>query len=178
MTIVSPLPRGKYKPGESRGNSYNQDQWNTTQTPSEWGEGNRSWEKDDGVESQKASEAWRDYTPLWFFFFFLNLCSESRLLALSVFRSEWTMCEGSIKCVCQEGDKLWQLQWACISVVIKKTKPNPCSIYPSLQYPWSTPGVPKQHYYTEGKKGEFNDRASSGKTPRRCCYCTNSCLKT
>ena len=30
------------------------------------------------------------------------------------------MCEGSIKCVCQEGDKLWQLQWACISVVIKK----------------------------------------------------------
>ena len=28
-------------------------------------EGNRSRENDDGVESQKASEAWRDYTPLW-----------------------------------------------------------------------------------------------------------------
>lgn len=31
-------------------------------------------------------------------------------------------------------------------------KPNPCSIYPLLQYPWPTPGVPKQHYYTEGEK--------------------------
>lgn len=32
---------------------------------------------------------------------------------------------------------------------------------PLLQYPRATPGGPKQHYYTEGEKEEFNGSSRS-----------------
>lgn len=115
-------------------------------------EENRS--QDGRMESQKVGEAWTDYTQKQ-----SEWKGAGQFLTLSDCSSEWklsVMVQLNI-CACQEGDKLWQLQWAWIFVVIQKnkktkTKPNPCSIYPSLQYPWPTSGVPKQRYYTEGEK--------------------------
>lgn len=50
-------------------------------------------------------------------------------------------CDVSFVCVSN-------LQWACI---LWETTPNPCSLYPFLQYPWATPGVP-HNTITEGER--------------------------
>lgn len=139
--------------GEWRSENHNQ--WNTTHTLSECkGEGNTNKEGDEKGESQNASEAWGDESHhyeknsvqwVW------GLCMPTlKTTDLHLFWVK-TMCDGLLKCVCvcvKESDKLWQLQWACFIVM---TKPNPCSIYPLLQYPWPTPGVPN-HTITQRER--------------------------
>ncbi len=102
-------------------------------------------------------KAWRYYTPWQKITNKQKLSVQweaeaGQLFTLPVCSSEWKLCAMLQLHVCVSGG------WRTLAVAVgmyfcdQKTKPNPCSKYPLLQYPWPTPGVPIQHYYTEGEK--------------------------
>lgn len=137
-------------------------------------EENRS--RDGRMESQKVGEAWTDYTQKQ-----SEWKGAGQFLTLSDCSSEWklsVMVQLNI-CACQEGDKLWQLQWAWIFVVIQKNKnqTKPMQYIPIAAVPMTNIRSPQTTLLHRGRKGEFNDRASSGKTTRFC-YCIHSWLQT
>ena len=70
--------------------------------------------------------------------------------------------------VCYKGDKLWWLQWACIFAVTETNQTHAvythCCI---LAVPMTNTRSPQTTLSYRGRKGEFHERATSGKMTRR-----------